>query len=235
MSGQLLSSKVVIVEEEPKVRGIPSAPTSVAGAVGLTERGPLGQAVLCSSFDEFQTKFGGFTPDSELALAAMGFFENGGSQLWVVRTAHYNDVATPASVTAVRAAGFLVAGGGPTPGVLTGAAPGPFVLVDGDLLRLAVNGGADVDAVFNGSAAAIAAGGAGPYVLADGMTLTLRVDNGLEQTVLFSAADFADITNATATEVAAAINAVIVERIVPARLLRCRTGRRTASSSTGGS
>ena len=49
MSGQLLSSKVVIVEEEPKVRGIPSAPTSVAGAVGLTERGPIGQAVLCSS------------------------------------------------------------------------------------------------------------------------------------------------------------------------------------------
>jgi len=46
-------------------------------------------AVLCSSFDELQTKFGGFTPDSDLALAAMGFFENGGSQLWTVRTAHY--------------------------------------------------------------------------------------------------------------------------------------------------
>ena len=44
MSGQLLSSKVVIVEEEPKVRGIPSAPTSVAGAVGVTERGPIGEA-----------------------------------------------------------------------------------------------------------------------------------------------------------------------------------------------
>ncbi len=210
MSGQLLSSKVVIVEEEPKVRGIPSAPTSVAGAVGLTERGPIGQAVLCSSFDEFQTKFGGFTPDSDLALAAMGFFENGGSQLWVVRTAHYTDVATPASVTAVRAAGFLVAGGGPTPGVLLGAAAGPFVIVDGDLIRLAVDGGADMDAVFNGSAAAMAAGGAGPYALADGMTLLLRVDNGLEQAVVFSSADFADITNATATEVAAAINAVIV-------------------------
>jgi hypothetical protein len=210
VSGQLLSSKVVIVEEEPKVRGIPSAPTSVAGAVGLTERGPIGQAVLCSSFDEFQTKFGGFTPDSDLALAAMGFFENGGSQLWVVRTAHYTDVATPASVTAVRAAGFLVAGGGPTPGVLLGAAAGPFVIVDGDLIRLAVDGGADMDAVFNGSAAAMAAGGAGPYALADGMTLLLRVDNGLEQAVVFSSADFADITNATATEVAAAINAVIV-------------------------
>ncbi|MFP2958495.1 phage tail sheath family protein [Myxococcus sp. 1LA] len=209
MSGQLLSSKVVIVEEEPKVRGIPSAPTSVAGAVGITERGPIGEAVLCTSFDDFQTKFGGFTPDSDLALAAMGFFENGGAQLWVVRTAHYSNVADPATATAVRAAGFLVAGGGPTPGILLGAAPGPFVLHEGDLIRLAVDGAPEVDAVFLGSPAAMAAGGAGPYALA-ALELLLRVDNGLEQTVLFSAADFADIANATATEVAAAINAVIV-------------------------
>jgi hypothetical protein len=210
VSGQLLSSKVVVIEEEPKVRGIPSAPTSVAGAVGLTERGPIGQAVLCTSFDEFQTQFGGFTPDSDLALAAMGFFENGGAQLWVVRTAHYSNVSDASTTTVVRAVGFLVAGGGPTPGILLGAAPGPFVLHDGDLIRLAVDGAPDADAVFFGSAAAMAAGGAGPYALADGMELLLRVDNGLEQAVRFSAVDFADITNATATEVAAAINAVIV-------------------------
>lgn len=240
MSGQLLSSKVVIVEEEPKVRGIPSTPTSVAGAVGLTERGPIGQAVLCSSFDEFQARFGGFTPDSDLALGAMGFFENGGAQLWVVRTAHYTDVANPASATAVRAAGFLVAGGGPTPAILLGAAPGPFVLHDGDLLRLAVDGAAEVDAVFSGSAAAMAAGGAGPYALADGMELLLRVDNGLEQTVLFSAADFADIANATATEVAAAINAVIVggRATTPGGIVRLASDTEGTSSRvqvTGGS
>ena len=210
MSGQLLASKIVIVEEEPKVRGIPSAPTSVAGAVGLTERGPIGAAVLCSSFDEFQTKFGGFTLDSDLALAAMGFFENGGSQLWVVRTAHYADVSDPASATAVRASGFVVAGGGPTPAVLTGASAGPFALRDGDLLRLAVNGGGDVDTVFHGTPAAVAAGGAGPYVLADGQTLNLRVDGGGEQTVFFASGDFADITNATASEVAAVVNSAIV-------------------------
>jgi hypothetical protein len=205
-----LSSKVIVVEEEPKVRGIPSAPTSVAGAVGIAERGPIGEALLCSSFDEFQSKFGGFTPDSDLALAAMCFFENGGAQLWAVRTAHYADVSNPDSVTAVRAAGFFVAAGGPTPGVLIGAAPGPFMLRNGDLIRLAVDGAPDVDAVFNGSAAALTAGGSGPYALADGMELLLRVDNGIEQAVLFSAADFADIGNATATEVTAAINAVIV-------------------------
>jgi len=41
MSGELLSSKVVVVEEEPAVRGIPSAPTSVVGAIGITQRGPI--------------------------------------------------------------------------------------------------------------------------------------------------------------------------------------------------
>ena len=209
MSGQLLSSKVVIVEEEPKVRGIPSAPTSVAGAVGLTERGPIGKAVLCSSFEEYQDRFGGFTTDSDLALGAMGFFENGGSQLWVVRTVHYADPADPATATAVRAAGFLTASAGPTSAILTGAAAAPFALADGELIRLAVNGGADVDAVFSGTPARVDAGTAQPYALADGMTLTVRVDSGAEETVLFSAADFADIITASAVEVAAAINAAL--------------------------
>ena len=101
MGGQLLSSKIVVVEEEPRVRGIPSAPTAVVGAIGITERGPIGQATLVTSFEEFETKFGGFTADSDLALAAMGFFENGGSQLWVVRTVHHTDITDPGSATAL--------------------------------------------------------------------------------------------------------------------------------------
>ncbi len=110
MSGQLLSSKVVVVEEEPKVRGVPSAPTSVAGAVGITERGPIAEAVLCTSFDDYDSRFGGFTADSDLALAAMGFFENGGSQLWVVRTVHFTDPSDPLTATALRGSGSLVVG-----------------------------------------------------------------------------------------------------------------------------
>lgn len=107
MSRELLSSKVVVEEEEPKVRAVPSAPTSVAGAVGITERGPIGIATQCSSFDEYESKFGGFTADSDLALAAMGFFQNGGADLWVVRTVHYTDPADPATATAVRAEATL--------------------------------------------------------------------------------------------------------------------------------
>ncbi|MGE0327252.1 MAG: hypothetical protein AB7S68_33320 [Polyangiaceae bacterium] len=210
MSGQLLSSKVVIVEEEPRVRGIPSAPTSVAGAVGITERGPVGQAVLCSSFDEFQDKFGGFTVDADLPLTAMGFFENGGSQLWVVRTMHYGDVSDPSSELGMRASGFLAAGGGPAPASVQGATSGPFRLTDGSLIRAVVDGGAPQDAVFIGSAATVAAGGARPFALADGMNLLLRFDGGAEQEVVFAAADFNNIALATPPEVAALLNRVLV-------------------------
>ena len=46
MSNQLLASKVVVIEEEPRVRSLPAIPTTVLGAVGITERGPIGVPTL---------------------------------------------------------------------------------------------------------------------------------------------------------------------------------------------
>lgn len=115
MGNQLLASKVVIVEEEPRIRSIAALPTAVLGAVGLTERGPVGKAVLVTSFEEFVETFGGFTPNSDLALAAHGFFENGGQILWVVRTVHYTDINTPASKTSAAATLTLNDRGGMAP------------------------------------------------------------------------------------------------------------------------
>ncbi|MEK7860568.1 MAG: hypothetical protein AAB284_04340, partial [Chloroflexota bacterium] len=103
MGAQLLASKVVIVEEEPRVRSVAALPTAVLGAVGITERGPVGKAILVTSFEEFVETFGGFTPNSDLALAAYGFFENGGQILWVVRTVHYTDVNTATTKTSAAA------------------------------------------------------------------------------------------------------------------------------------
>jgi uncharacterized protein len=97
---ELLSSKVVVIEEQPTIRGIQSAPTSTLGALGLTERGPVGVPVRCDSFEAFQAVFGGFVFNAQLPLALMGFFENGGSVAWVVRTAHYGDASDILSLTA---------------------------------------------------------------------------------------------------------------------------------------
>ena len=106
----LLSSKVVVVEEEPRVRGIAASASSVAGMVGVTQSGPVAQAVCCTSLSEFEAVFGGLTKDSAVALAAMGFFENGGVQLWVVRTVHFEDVGRPETATSKAAIGELLSG-----------------------------------------------------------------------------------------------------------------------------
>lgn len=55
--------------------------------------------------------------------------------------------------------------------------------------------------------ASFTTGGAEPYTLADGLTLDVQVDGGGTQVVTFNGVDFADITVATATEVAAVITA----------------------------
>ena len=114
MGNQLLASKVVIVEEEPRIRNVPALPTAVVGAVGITERGPVGQAVLVTSFEEFVDTFGGFTANSDLSLAASAFFENGGQTLWVVRTVHYTD-PTAATTKTSAAAAFTLVDRSPTP------------------------------------------------------------------------------------------------------------------------
>jgi hypothetical protein len=103
MGGQLLASKIVIVEEEPRIRSVPALPTAVVGAVGIAERGPVGVATLVTSFEEYVQIFGGFTPNSDLAVAAMGFFLNGGSIMWVVRTVHYTDITSAATRTSAKA------------------------------------------------------------------------------------------------------------------------------------
>lgn len=200
------ASRVDVEEEEPRVRGIPSAPTSVFGAVGVAERGPVGKAVLCTSPDRYREVFGGFTPESDLALAAMGFFENGGGQLWCVRTVHHTDPGDPATATGVRSSGLLVGPGAAGPAVVIGAAL-PLHLEDGDELVFALSGGPDLVVAFRGSPAFVATTETGPFTLADGQTLRLVVDDGREQTVAFEAADFADISAATLTEVTAVLNA----------------------------
>ena len=117
-----LSSKVIIEEEEPRVRGIPSIPSAVAGAVGVTERGPIGKPVLVTSIEEYQHLFGGFTKDSDLALAVMGFFQNGGNQLYVVRTTHFSQIDDASSFTAKGAEGDIKVDGVWVPPTVLGSA-----------------------------------------------------------------------------------------------------------------
>ena len=210
MGNELLAAKVVVQEEEPRIRNIQGVATAVTGAVGVTERGPLGVATLTTSFEEWVKVFGSFISDSDLSIAVQGFYDNGGVQLYTVRTVHYADVTSPATKTSVAATLNLATGAtAPTAGTVLGTNTAPFDLEPGDTMSIDVDGGGPTVATFTAVAAAITSGNSETYDLIDGLTLILEIDNGSPQTVTFDTAEFVDITNATALEVAAVINAEI--------------------------
>jgi uncharacterized protein len=94
----------VYVEEVPSgVRPIAAASTSIAAFIGMAERGPVGEAVKIFNFTEYQNRYGGFLAGSFLSHAVYQFFNNGGTQCYIVRVAGAN-AATANIVLRDRAA-----------------------------------------------------------------------------------------------------------------------------------
>ncbi len=101
---EFLSPGHYVTEAEPQVVTIAGVPTSTAALIGVAEKGPIGQAVLVTSWTDFVDKFGGFTSNGWLAYAAYGLFLNKrGARAYVVRTAHYTDPSDPTTLTAKKA------------------------------------------------------------------------------------------------------------------------------------
>ncbi|HEU0076374.1 MAG TPA: hypothetical protein VFQ76_01920, partial [Longimicrobiaceae bacterium] len=84
----------VYIEEVPSgVRSISGVSTSVTAFIGAAKRGPVNRAVRIQSFAEFERRFGGLDPGSEMSYGVRQFFANGGSDAWVVRVAKGADQA----------------------------------------------------------------------------------------------------------------------------------------------
>lgn len=78
----------VYIEESPGgVRTIGGVSTCTTVSAGFTLNGPLDQAVHVASFADFERHFGDVPLDSAIRQALEHFFERGGTQAWVVRTA----------------------------------------------------------------------------------------------------------------------------------------------------
>jgi phage tail sheath protein FI len=208
MSNELLASKIIVVEKDPAVRGIASAPTSVAGAVGVTQRGPTRKAVLCTSFDEFQARFGGYVEDADLPLAVKGFFENGGTQIWISRVVGYGAETASLELTGEST-------GSSTAASVTGTVAPPFVFQDGDVIEIGVRtlSGSDesFELEFTGEPASLQIPAPGGYGLTNGMDLYLEVDWGPAATLVFSDESFPDLAFATRETVTDFIVAAVPE------------------------
>jgi hypothetical protein len=59
--------------------------SDIAGFVGRTRRGPVGEAVRVTGWREYLIKFGGLTAQADTPFALKGYFENGGDVAHVVR------------------------------------------------------------------------------------------------------------------------------------------------------
>lgn len=212
MSAELLSSKLVVQEEEPTLRTITGVSTSTGYSVGITARGEIGVATLNNSFAEWQGRYGSDVVDGFAAQAVRGFFDNGGQALVFVRTVHYTDINTPATQTAVKGTLDLqTAAAAASAGFLDGTVVAPFNLAPGDTLDVDVDVGGPATATFLATAGAETSGNTETFVLVNGEPLTVKVDGeAVAQSIAFLTSEFVAIGAATAAEVAAVINAKIV-------------------------
>ena len=78
----------VYIQEVPSgVHTITGVSTSIAAFFGRAAKGPIDIAVRCLSYAEFLRTFGGPHPLSDLAASVRQFFDNGGTDCYVVRLA----------------------------------------------------------------------------------------------------------------------------------------------------
>jgi phage tail sheath protein FI len=78
----------VYIQEVPSgVHTITGVSTSIGAFFGRTAKGPIDKAVRCLSFADFLREFGGPHPLSDLATSVRQFFDNGGTDCYVVRLA----------------------------------------------------------------------------------------------------------------------------------------------------
>ena len=97
---------VYIEEVSSGVRPIEGVSTSTAAFIGKAEMGALNKAVLVTSFQEFQTKYGAFLSDPAGALghSVLQFFNNGGKASYVVRIAELGAAAAEITIKDRKAA-----------------------------------------------------------------------------------------------------------------------------------
>ena len=175
---------------------IVAAPVSVAGFLVVSERGVPNVAVPIGGVADFRNNFGGVTATAVGAYAVRGFFDNGGTQAFVVRAV--GSGARPARVVLTdRAAEPL-----PTLDLVAGMRGRPDPGAWGNSLSVIVadhpRGGSTIPAQVVGSTAE-------PFALADGQSMAVAVNGAAPITLTFAATAFANIASASTGEVAAAM------------------------------
>lgn len=129
---EILSPGVFIEEIPAQVNVVQAVSTSNLGAVGFTPRGPVDEATLVTSYEQFTRIFGGLTVNSQLPLSMAAYFANGGRRAFVVRVVPGDAVKASSLLESIISDQQIETGNGTT---------GPFAKTAGTT-TLHVNGGA---------------------------------------------------------------------------------------------
>jgi phage tail sheath protein FI len=89
---------VYIEEVQSGVRPITGVATSITAFIGRALRGPVDQAVVITSYGDFERIYGGLWLDSNLGYAVQDFYRNGGTTAIIVRV-HKTKANDTASMT----------------------------------------------------------------------------------------------------------------------------------------
>ena len=220
-STELLASKVVIIEEEPNIPAISAQPSAVLLACGITERGPIADRALFTSFDEYKRIYGGFTLNGQVAIAVYGFFAQGGSFAWVSRTVHFTDLTDPnTNVASIGSVMLQNSGSAAAPAVVgPGSAVEPFVMSDGDHIDIDAGGGTVVS-TFDMTPGDITDTVSYPMAaLSGGETMGITIagaNGGLEQSIVAVGGETAalDIANLISSQLVGALVSVVGGQVV---------------------
>jgi phage tail sheath protein FI len=89
----------VYIEEIPSgVRTITGVATSIALFIGWAPRGPIDRAVRLTSFADYQRQYGGLDGRALLGYSVKHFYDNGGSDAYVLRIAEADAVTAESSI-----------------------------------------------------------------------------------------------------------------------------------------
>jgi uncharacterized protein len=89
----------VYIEEIPSgVKTIEGVSTSIAAFVGPARRGPIGEATLVHSLDDYTATYGDVhDPNDAMGLSVTAYYQNGGKDAYIARLASVSPPATAAS------------------------------------------------------------------------------------------------------------------------------------------
>jgi phage tail sheath protein FI len=96
---EYLSPGIFIEEVNTGGQQVDSIGTSTMSTVGWLERGPVDTAIVVTSIDDFQRKFGEYTNASRVPITVQAFFANGGSRAYVVRVVPTDSATGESCVT----------------------------------------------------------------------------------------------------------------------------------------